>query len=57
MDSGPGPQRLGPNDPMPFGKHAGQRMQDVPDDYFEWLYYEEEIAPGHVRDYIEEYVV
>jgi uncharacterized protein (DUF3820 family) len=22
---------------MPFGKHAGKPMRDVPDDYLEWL--------------------
>ena len=56
VDSG-GPPKLTPSDPMPFGKYAGYRMDGVPDDYFEWLYYEEDIAPGPVRDYIEEYVV
>lgn len=57
VESGPPQRRLGPDDPMPFGKHAGQRMSDVPDDYFEWLYYEEDLEPGPVRDYIEEFVV
>lgn len=23
---------------MPFGKYRGQRLGDIPDDYFEWLY-------------------
>lgn len=26
-------------DLMPFGKHKGKRMQDVPPAYLRWLYY------------------
>lgn len=51
------PKTLEPNDPMPFGKYAGEEMGNVPDSYFEWLYYEEDIAAGPVRDYIEEFIV
>lgn len=25
-------------DPMPFGKHAGRPMQDVPAQYLHWLW-------------------
>jgi uncharacterized protein (DUF3820 family) len=25
------------SDPMPFGKHRGQRLGDVPDSYFRWF--------------------
>jgi hypothetical protein len=27
-------------DPMPFGKHKGEKMADVPADYFNWLWIE-----------------
>lgn len=37
---------------MPFGKHAGTRMQDVPASYLLWLW-NEGIRPGDVREYIE----
>lgn len=26
------------NDLMPFGKHKGKKLMDVPDDYLIWLY-------------------
>lgn len=56
--SDPPPVReLGHDDPMPFGKFFGVRMCDVPENYFEWLYHEENLADGPVRRYIEEYVV
>ena len=29
---------LGDTDPMPFGKHHGVYMQDVPADYLHWLW-------------------
>lgn len=39
-------------DPMPFGKHKGQRMADVPASYFAWLKDQNCQHPG-VRGYIE----
>jgi len=39
---------------MPFGKYQGQRMDSVPDDYWEWLL-DNGLEPGPVMDYIEEY--
>jgi uncharacterized protein (DUF3820 family) len=39
-------------DPMPFGKHKGQRMADVPASYFAWLKDQGCAHPG-VRGYIE----
>ena len=29
--------RLHDDCPMPFGKHAGKRLGDVPDNYFRWF--------------------
>ncbi|MEO0797329.1 MAG: DUF3820 family protein [Verrucomicrobiota bacterium] len=41
-------------DPMPFGKHRGELMQDVPARYFHWLWNngksKEQFCP--VADYI-----
>lgn len=39
-------------DKMPYGKHQGKRMIDVPAFYLLWLY-DQDINPGPVRDYIE----
>ncbi len=49
------PQELGPDDRMPFGKHQGELMKNVPDSYWEWMIHEAEIEDGPVRRYIEEY--
>ena len=32
-----GPQPLNDDSRMPFGKHRGERMEDVPEEYWEWL--------------------
>jgi len=29
-------------DPMPFGKHKGERMEDVPASYLHWLWTQNE---------------
>jgi uncharacterized protein (DUF3820 family) len=39
-------------DPMPFGKHKGKRMKDVPADYLHWCYIKD--VKGGVAQYIEE---
>lgn len=31
-------RRLHDTDPMPFGRHKGTPMQDVPASYFHWLW-------------------
>ena len=36
---------------MPFGKHKGKRMIDVPAKYLLWLY-ENGLGAGDVKDYI-----
>lgn len=38
---------------MPFGKHKGLRMIDVPADYLLWIY-EQDWCKGSLRAYIEE---
>ena len=40
-------------DLMPFGKHKGIRMIDVPADYLLWVY-DQEWCKGEVKKYIEE---
>ena len=39
--------------PMPFGKHEGERMEDVPAKYLVWLY-NDGLKEGPVRRYIED---
>lgn len=39
------------NDVMPFGKHKGKRLEDVPADYFLWLWNDGVTHEG-VRGYI-----
>jgi hypothetical protein len=34
----PSPEELEDGDPMPWGKHAGTPLQDVPASYFNWLW-------------------
>lgn len=51
----PPPERpLTDDDRMPFGKHVGTRLGDVPDGYLRWLWwqgrYHESVGP--LRDYI-----
>lgn len=38
---------------MPFGKHKGKKMADVPADYLLWLY-ENDKCRGEVKAYIED---
>lgn len=45
-------QELTDNSLMPFGKHKGTPLIDVPDDYFLWLY-TNNIKEGTLKDYIE----
>jgi hypothetical protein len=46
------------NDPMPFGKHKGTRMEDVPASYLHWLWTKEndplsrQIGTNPVAEYI-----
>lgn len=37
---------------MPFGKHKGIRMIDVPADYLLWLHDQEWAKKGQVHEYI-----
>jgi uncharacterized protein (DUF3820 family) len=40
-------------DPMPFGKHKGEPMQDVPASYLHWLWQEiQHDKTSNVGDYI-----
>lgn len=45
------PKPLEDDDEMPFGKHRGKRMVDVPDDYFLYMY-NEGFLTGRVFDYV-----
>ena len=38
---------------MPFGKHKGEKMADVPANYLLWIY-ENNKCSGAVKSYIEE---
>lgn len=38
---------------MPYGKHKGEQMIDVPDDYLIWLYKNDKCS-GQVRAYIKD---
>lgn len=48
----PIPLALTDRSPMPFGKHKGEEMQDVPADYLYWLITDGELSSGPVYDYI-----
>ena len=45
-------RELTPEDPMPFGKHQGTPIGDLPGDYIDWLL--ENIEDGPVLRCIEE---
>lgn len=45
--------RLTDHSLMPFGKHKGLTMEEVPADYLLYLY-DQDIAYGEVKDYIKE---
>lgn len=38
---------------MPYGKHKGKQLIDVPADYLLWLYYNNKASPS-VKQYIED---
>jgi uncharacterized protein (DUF3820 family) len=40
------------NDPMPFGKYKGQKMQDVPANYLCWLWSKRPITDAYLENYI-----
>lgn len=46
-------KRLDDESLMPFGKHKGKLMIDVPDNYLIFLY-QSGLKPGNVKDYIED---
>ncbi len=46
---------LNDDSPMPWGKHKGTKMENVPDNYLKWLYDNEKVD-SPVKDYIEEYM-
>lgn len=56
LKNGPGlpGKELQDTDPMPFGKHKGQPMQDVPASYLHWLWSngKEHDKQCRVADYI-----
>lgn len=45
--------KLDDNSEMPFGKHKGMKMIDVPASYLLWLY-DNDLKDGNVKDYIED---
>jgi hypothetical protein len=49
-------RELDDQDPMPFGKHEGKAMEDVPASYLHWLWFngmKYETDTSNVADYIE----
>lgn len=40
---------------MWFGKHRGKSLEQIPDDYFHWLYGQSNLDP-RMKAYIEEYL-
>lgn len=40
---------------MWFGKHRGKALEQIPDDYFHWLYGQPNLDP-RMKAYIEEYL-
>lgn len=48
--------RLMDEDPMPFGKYEGVRMDEVPKSYLLWLYKDGEMQEGNLKEYIEEQI-
>ena len=53
---------LNDESPMPFGKHEGEKMANVPDSYLNWLYdsfnNSNRLSPTQqsVKTYIEDYL-
>jgi len=44
------------NDLMPFGKHKGDKMIEVPAEYLLWLY-NNNLKDGNVKNYIEDITI
>lgn len=44
-------KKLTDSDPMPFGKHKGSKMANVPADYLLFLY-NKDLPDGNVKEYI-----
>lgn len=44
------------SDKMPFGKHKGKRLSDVPDDYLLWLYDELKVKCSPFAQPLIEYI-
>jgi uncharacterized protein (DUF3820 family) len=40
-------------DLMPFGKHRGERLQDVPASYFHWLWQQRPLSDIKLEQYIQ----
>ena len=49
-----GKMKLEDDSPMPFGKHKGEQMEDVPGNYLMYLFKETSLKNKDVKDYIEE---
>lgn len=47
-----GYEKLIDDSKMPFGKHKGERMEDVPVEYLHWYWHNG--SPGNVKEYIAE---
>ncbi len=45
--------KLTDNDPMPYGKHKGEKLANVPAQYLLWLYTNDKATP-EVKQYIED---
>lgn len=41
------------DDLMPFGKHKGEPIQDVPVNYLHWLYQQKPLSDKRLQAYIE----
>lgn len=39
---------------MPFGKHKGKQLINVPDNYLLWLYHENNLSHAQLKEYIED---
>jgi len=48
-------KKLKPQSTMPFGKHKGLSMSEVPLDYFRWLSKQNKLSPN-IKKYIDKYV-
>lgn len=39
---------------MPFGKHKGENIEEVPADYLVWLYENKEDLYGDIKEFIDD---